>query len=63
MPSAGCSGHDRDDIIRYAFLRRESADFPGAACDKTKDGVTAVGGGTSTAEPWAGEPTNSGNKQ
>ncbi len=41
-------------------MRRESAIFPGLSVIKQKTEVTVVGGGTSTAGPWDGEPNNSG---
>ncbi len=43
-------------------MQRESADFPGASCDKTKTARTDVGDGTWTAGPWNGEQNNDGKK-
>jgi hypothetical protein len=41
-------------------MRRESAIFPGLSVIKQMTAETVVGGGTSTAGPWDGEPNNSG---
>jgi hypothetical protein len=47
------SGH-KTGTIPYV-MRRESCDFPGASCDKSKDCKTDVAGGVWTAGPWDGE--------
>ncbi len=44
-------------------MRRESLDFPGASCDKVRTVAMDVGGGTWTAGPLDGGPSNNGNKQ
>ena len=46
---------------RYRSTCEESQRiFPGLSVIKQRTAVTVVGGGTSTAGPWDGEPNNSG---
>ncbi len=44
-------------------MRRESSDFPGASCDKSQNSGDGCMGGTRTAGPLDGGPSNHGNKQ
>jgi hypothetical protein len=41
-------------------MQRESADFPGAVCDKTRDSSDGCRWCYVTAGLWDGEPNNSG---
>jgi hypothetical protein len=43
-------------------MQRESGDFPGASCDKTKDGKDGCRQWFEKAGPWDDEPSDDGNK-